>query len=1094
MGATGKRGTQWYIGQDCENSGPTADVCIGDLFLDLDGCRICEYVGGVTGWLDTGKELGCLDNEDIFGALKQIPKIGAGGTGPTGDCLASFTVFECADMFNYPLINLELLQLGDTQQMNKGMFSDIDELIALMTGCLWSHVAGPMGSHYFFYQTQIVGDPDDSKIIFRDDRGVVTQPVMTVDCFGSLEDCDTIKNGSQVLICKNGKFYFVDLDCIFGFEFIAKDAGACQVMVLNPTDVNDSITVGPANAGDGFLSVTCPDGTNVGGDCRGENAIDLQRIRQLPGEVASGPRSFLAGGQANRVAEEALDSAVVAGVSNRVLGGEGNLVLGGTDNSLGPTGDWSAILAGTSNTVATSSSDRNVIVGGRRHQIVGVCDESVILGGVNNFMENAGDCGIMGGFSNRIQGGSIHAGIVGGRQNLITYDTYNNETNTSAESVIVGGSNNQILGSDSCVVAGGEDNDISGFYANTTLYGSHECGIVAGDLNKINAGVDCFIGGGCNNQIYADVHDGDFRNGLRSSIIAGDNNIIQGGRNCFLGGGFDNRLEAVGLTAGHYLTTNCVILGGGDHLMEGGENNFIGGGSENKITYHYDSDQNFHESEQSAVVGGRYHNIEGAEDCLIGGGCNNLVDRSVSSLALGGKQSDVVNGVNCAVIAGEQHTISSDERMHGIYYASWNNVIVGGYESTISIDQNPSFIFNSSVLGGQECDIYHSGTTGGVMNNVMIINGRSNTVVIRDSQFARVERSSIISGRLNQISIANNPADSFSTGNDIRNSVVMGGNSNSIRSEGGQSCEFDNNAIMGGYQNLIRSDGATGAYLGNTIIAGGQNNQVFTNNAVDTSIDNNGIVAGHDNYINVNAVLNGKVEDCVILGGCYHSIYTLNEGEARSCAILGGTKHIIYGNFYADALNSAIVAGEYHAMRHDNSVIIGGTGMYSSSDNEITVGGTLRIRDVPDSGGSNSVLVWDDSSLVVQKVCNNFAIACDERVKKDIRVLDQEAIDLEKLEEIKLISYRKKKTSRVENPLKYGFSAQNLQKVVPWAIKTGGKIPGYDEPDLLKVDQVAMITYLTGVCQKQQKKIDALETRLKKHEEMFSELMGRKVD
>ena len=111
--------------------------------------------------------------------------------------------------------------------------------------------------------------------------------------------------------------------------------------------------------GSGALLAQIPDGSSVGGNKRGANATDWQRVRLSASEVASGDYSTIGGGGSNIAPN--LYSTVGGGESNTasgaystVGGGEGNtasgeltIVGGGVSNIA--SGEYSFIAGGQSN-------------------------------------------------------------------------------------------------------------------------------------------------------------------------------------------------------------------------------------------------------------------------------------------------------------------------------------------------------------------------------------------------------------------------------------------------------------------------------------------------------------------------------------------------------------------------------------------------------------------------------------------------------------------------------------------------------------------------------------------------------------------------
>jgi hypothetical protein len=100
---------------------------------------------------------------------------------------------------------------------------------------------------------------------------------------------------------------------------------------------NMNLVLTPKGTG-AFILGPPPDGTAVGGNARGANAVDLQTVRSSGSSVASGTQSFIGGGQNNQVT--GLNGGCLNGVNNSVTGqsagciGEGNQPSGRASVSL----------------------------------------------------------------------------------------------------------------------------------------------------------------------------------------------------------------------------------------------------------------------------------------------------------------------------------------------------------------------------------------------------------------------------------------------------------------------------------------------------------------------------------------------------------------------------------------------------------------------------------------------------------------------------------------------------------------------------------------------------------------------------------------
>ena len=81
--------------------------------------------------------------------------------------------------------------------------------------------------------------------------------------------------------------------------------------------------------GNGSLLSDIPDNTATGGNKRGINSIDLQLVRNLNTQVASGATSVIIGGRNNTSSGES--SIVIGGIDN-IASGRGSIVYGGLNN------------------------------------------------------------------------------------------------------------------------------------------------------------------------------------------------------------------------------------------------------------------------------------------------------------------------------------------------------------------------------------------------------------------------------------------------------------------------------------------------------------------------------------------------------------------------------------------------------------------------------------------------------------------------------------------------------------------------------------------------------------------------------------------
>lgn len=186
-----------------------------------------------------------------------------------------------------------------------------------------------------------------------------------------------------------------------------------SVAVIESTSTNAGIVLKPN--GTGAIMAQVPDGTAVGGDARGQYAVDLQMVRSSADQVASSPYSVLLGGQNNKVYS---------------------------------TSGWNFLGGGLNNTINTLSYAYNTIVGGQSNSISTFSRNSFIGGGASNSITKD------------------YSTISGGQSNTAS-------TNTHA--TVVGGQSNTASGRWS--VAGGDSNTASGQYGIALGYYSTASGL-----------------------------------------------------------------------------------------------------------------------------------------------------------------------------------------------------------------------------------------------------------------------------------------------------------------------------------------------------------------------------------------------------------------------------------------------------------------------------------------------------------------------------------------------------------------------------------------------------------------------------------------
>ena len=261
---------------------------------------------------------------------------------------------------------------------------------------------------------------------------------------------------------------------------IASPNASTPVATLEAVGASSNYDIAIVPKGNGAIVASIPDGTSVGGNKRGNNAVDLQLIRSSATQVASGNYSFIGGGTGN----------TSGGTKTFVGGGEGNstgaysfgAIVGGQDNAI--TGGGYCFIGGGDSHIA--GSDYATIAGGSNNTASG--QYASILGGGNNTA--SGGLSFIGGGTGNTSGGTKT--FVGGGEG--------NSTGAYSFGAIVGGQDNAITGGGYCFIGGGDSHTASSDYAT-----------IAGGTSNIASGQ------------YSSVLGGNYGKALKnySSVIGG---------------------------------------------------------------------------------------------------------------------------------------------------------------------------------------------------------------------------------------------------------------------------------------------------------------------------------------------------------------------------------------------------------------------------------------------------------------------------------------------------------------------------------------------------------------------------------------------
>lgn len=135
------------------------------------------------------------------------------------------------------------------------------------------------------------------------------------------------------------------------------------VVQLLATNAATNVDVALTTKGTGSLLAQIPDNASSGGNKRGTNAVDLQRVRNNANQVASGNLSIIVGGDFNRASS---GGSICVGGQFNISSATYATVVGGTSNNC--SGSLSFIGGGASN---VASSGHCTVSGGEANQATG---------------------------------------------------------------------------------------------------------------------------------------------------------------------------------------------------------------------------------------------------------------------------------------------------------------------------------------------------------------------------------------------------------------------------------------------------------------------------------------------------------------------------------------------------------------------------------------------------------------------------------------------------------------------------------------------------------------------------------------------------
>lgn len=386
-----------------------------------------------------------------------------------------------------------------------------------------------------------------------------------------------------------------------------------------------------------------------GGNARGTDAVDLQRVRSNVAQVASGLYSTIGGGRDNTASNS---YATVGGGRTNTASDLYTTVAGGQQNAA--SGDRATVGGGQQN---TAFGNRSTVAGGRENAASG--DHAAVLGGYQDTA--SGSYATVGGGS--VNKASASFATVGG-----------GTTNTASGSyATVGGGYLDTASGPYAVVAGGWDNTASGDQA-----------FVGGGWENVASGERATVGGGWVNTA----------SGERSTVAGGWQNTASGQRSA-VGGGATNTASA-----------SYATIGGGQLNAATGDRSTVAGGYQDTATGLYSTigggQQNTAAGHRSTVGGGQLNTVAGDYSVIPGGRGLTLsatADRSFGFLADGGSNAMSVSAPDVAVFGNASLWLANNNNTASQLRLYEANAVTGAFPGSAN--------YSSFEAQGQTADIQY---------------------------------------------------------------------------------------------------------------------------------------------------------------------------------------------------------------------------------------------------------------------------------------------------------------------------------------------------------------------------------------------------
>jgi hypothetical protein len=511
--------------------------------------------------------------------------------------------------------------------------------------------------------------------------GTVTAPTLVS---GDVTYPNTDGTAGQVLTTDgSGELSWTDTyDGLTHFtESTYTNSGKTGVKLL-ATNAEADVDVVIGSKGTGALLAQEPDGTEAGGNNRGNNAVDLQMVRDDANQVASGNFSTISGGDKNRA----------SGGRSTVSGGRSNTA----------TGTYSTISGGENNTATTFHS---TVSGGRSN--TASSNYTTVSGGENNTASTSYST-VSGGRSNTASGS--YSTILGGRSNTASgqYSVALGQNNnaTSLGEVVLGrnaleqaGDPFDFVGSDRLFAIGNGTTSNARSSAltvlkngNTTIAGTLTLGDItipntdgtAGQVLVTDGSGELSWAAASLTHFTESTYLYDTKNGVKlvPNHAEADVDVVIGRK----GTGALLAQEPDGTEAGGNNRGNNAV----DLQMDRDDANQVASGNFSTIS---GGDFNTASGDLSTVSGGRQNVASGSRSTISGGDFNTA---SGNRSTVSGGQDNTASGNRSTISGGRSNTATS---LFSTVSGGENNTASGEYSFVVGRNNNATSL--SEIVLGQ---------------------------------------------------------------------------------------------------------------------------------------------------------------------------------------------------------------------------------------------------------------------------------------------------------------------------------------------------------------------------------------------------------